>query len=425
MSWVVGSEGARAKLRQDVDNQPAIQSVYDASNETRIPPGTWTIHSTVNMTANKTIVGHGVERTTVKLVNDYPGPVFGLRGDGRWPNGRAAACPNVTVKGLTLWQTSNVSVACKVFWSYGDYLTLRNMRFRGGSYEGLYAGDVGLRANDIEAWDCGNGGPAYSNSTSGLNIFGHDGVIDGFRCIGCGQGVETGRSQMTWRNGVIASPGGGTPSLGINIGSNALGIYWTTIENCVINGYATGIQAGPNGIGRHSRLIVRNNDIYLSDEQAAGVWFAGGKTTNTVSGSFDNPYEGPDTYGSEISGNNIYITEPASAAIIYHTYPNEPTGVYGREPATISGNNIYFQLADPASQIGGVIVFGGKVSADCLVANNNIHGLPYGTGGGDIRSASITGNEAIPGMPKLSMRGNNAYGLDGRLRDLFINIEGA
>jgi hypothetical protein len=424
--------GDKAKLYSDADNWSALQSLLDGSTHITLPVGNWPISRTLNGGRwSQFIQGQGVERTTLRQYGDYAGPVVGFGGGTAWSTGtNYVGAQGMQIQGLTLHQQSQASgTNCfqatyqEAFVGESDHLTIRNVRVRGSRIEGIVvASDLHhVLLSDVEAWDCGNDAPVTGNSTAGINATSQDTIIEKFRCVRCGQGVETGNTNVTVRKGVVSDPGPGLPSLGINIGSASWGVYNTVVEDCVIAGYDSGIVVG-NGIGRLSRVIVRRNIIRdASTEGAGSITFAGGQEVNNVV----HPDQGPDTYGSEISDNEMDIFTTHNGVILYNTGPSPVYEYAGREPLSILRNIIRFNLADPSQQGAPVIGFAGKIVADCLVEGNQIYGLPDAPVRGDVQSYTSGTNQAVQGFPNLRVVGNNAWVLNNRLRSFSTRIEGA
>jgi hypothetical protein len=416
--------GLKAKLHPDADNWAALQGLLDVSTHLTLPAGTWPIHQTLNIgNTAKTIQGQGVERTTLWLTADFAGPTIGIGGAGRWPGSESyGAADGCNLFGLTARTSASASANCKcVFLNGGDDFLMDKVRVRGSAYEGIVTGSdihrVTLR--NIEAWDCGNGGPAYTLSTAGINATSIDLLIEDFRTLRCGQGVETGNTRVTVRRGVVSNPGSGLPSLGINIGSSVYGVWRTSVEDCTIDGYDTALSCG-SGNGRIAGVYFRRNTIHDLGAGESPITFFGGTLNNTV----PHPDQGPTTEGSEITDNTIYIHTPHQGTIGYNGGPVDVGGVNAREPLTITGNEIYFDLADPSLQTAPVIYFAGKILGDCIVRNNRIFGLPEAPSRGDIASFTNNDNPAVQGFPNLSTYGNYTFKPDSRERSPYVRIEG-
>lgn len=420
VSYAVGSGGSdprSVEIFPDADNWQALQDLWTGCTSITLPPGRWPIYQTFNMRSARTLAGQGVDQTTLVMVGGFAGPTLGLGGQGTWPSGFLAA-PNATIRGLTVEQTVNSSTNNKCIWSEGgDNLLVDNVRVKGSSYEGIVTSSNldGVTVRNFEAWDCGNGGPAYFLSTAGINCTSRNQLVENFRTLRCGQGVEGGNSRNEiFRKGVILGPGTATPSLGVNIGSTGRGIYQVTVEDVTVRGYDSSISMGPNGIGRLCGCIVQRCDV------DKGINFSGGQMTNAVPGQ---PGEGPDTEGSFILNNIVRINGLSDASILYNTGPSSPSyDVYGREPLTIRGNSFYY---DGTPQTTPSIGFAGKIVATCVVEGNFLYGLNAAPSRGDIASFTSGSNPAIPGMPNMTYRGNIAFNRSGMSRPFSAKIEGA
>jgi hypothetical protein len=424
-------DGSTCKLYSNQDNWAALQSFVDAHTTIQLPAGEWWISKCLNLKNNsQTLAGRGADNTTLKRISSVGGPVVGIAGDGAWEGssgyGRA---DNITVRKLSLWQTDESTTNCKCFFNNdGDNLLLENLRVIGSSYEGIVSGSncAYVRLSHIEAWNCGNGGPAYALSTAGINATSDQLIIEDFRTVGCGQGLETGNQHIVIRRGHISSPGAGSPQKGINIGSTGHGVYDVVIEDCIISGYDSAFGCG-NGIGRLCGIFFRRNKIYDEGDGAAAVEFMGGLENNLVTGE-QNRFEGPDLYGSEITDNEFYISAPHSESIIYNTGPANigNPNVHGREALLVARNKITYVSGDTSLQTSPIIGFAGNITGNITVQDNKVYGMPAAPSRGDLQTYTNNQNASIPGMPNLSYARNYAFDTNGkRLRSFVVNIEGA
>lgn len=411
-------DGSTLTIYPDTDNWSALQSFCDAHTAILFPDGNYPVSKCVNWKTGSEGVGRGMEATGFRMIGATGEPVFGLGGAGRWASSSGyGPATDVTLRGLTLYQTDQSSANCKCLFVNDEChrFTGRNLRFQGSYYEGVVAGSncIVVSLYDIEAIDCGNGGSAYTLSTAGINATAVDLTIDGFLCRGCGQGVETGNTRVTVRNGTIVSPGVGTPSLGINIGSSGYGVYQTTVENVLVSGYIAALTTG-NGIGRLAAVTIQNCDF------DGTVTFQGGVLNNSV----HHAHEGPDTEQSYFLNNIIRIAGLSSGPFTYNEgpTPHVPPGVLGREPLIIRGNRFYY---DSTPQTTPTIGFAGEISAVCLVDQNFIYGLAASPSRGDVASFTNGSNPPIAGMPNLTVRNTWAFDLNGRSRSFSIQREGA
>ena len=437
VSHARNENGVKAKLYPDADNWAALQTLLDVSTHVTLPAGEWPISRTLQMGQRRQAVqGQGVGRTTLRLYTNYGGPVIGIGAGTRWSptDTNYFGATGMMVRGLTLHQQSTAAGANCLYVSdqpvYGvnecNELKVYEVRVRGAAYEGIVAAssirDAHLK--NIEAWDCGNGGPAYALSTAGINATCGGLILEDFRTLRCGQGVETGNSNVIVRRGVITEPGAGTPGIGVNIGSTGWGIYDVEISDCKIYGYDSAIAVG-NGIGRLTSIRILRNLIHDEGAGNSPIEFQGGQTANGVA----NPFAGPDlsAEGSFIEDNVFEVSSPHQGAISYNTGPADlgNPNVYGREKLTVRGNIIRFVSGDTSLQTNPLIGFAGNITGDCLVTRNRVYGLPTAPSRGDVQSYTNNQNAAVQGMPNLSVYGNDAYLSTDRLRDFSVRIEGA
>lgn len=414
MPYARAEDGSRVELSTSADNWAPLQAFLAAHTSIQLPAGRFPLSQTLNIVnGGTTLTGRGVEGTTLSLSIPFAGPVIGIGGQGTWAGGYPPA-NGVTLRGLTASMEVDASPQCKCIYNAGgnDFLVER-CRVVGSPYEGIVSSSFSKRITlrDFEARNCGNGGIYYGLTTAGINCTSIDQLVDGFRCVGCGQGVECGNTRQVFRNGIITDPTVG--GFGINVGSSVAGVYDTTIEYCTVRGYSSAIVCG-NGNGRLAKVIVRHVDV------DGFISFAGGKTANVV----PHPDEGPDTYGSEISYNRVRIAAATdSGAIGYVSGINFSDSLYGREPLNILHNEI--TIDEHVAGTTPIIYFGGNISAACQLYANNINGIDSSPSRGDVASFSNLGNTAIPGIPNLVYGGNRAFNRNGAERALTYRIEGA
>ncbi len=424
MSYARAEDGSRLRLYHDSDNWSAFQTFIDAHSSILIPAGHWTFSKPINLGGKRyEFVGRGATATTLHNIGTFGGPVLGVGAYGTYAGSAGYGDANGTVvRGMTLQQDDETTAHCKCLYVLGaDDFVGENIRVRDSSYEGIVSGS-GLHRitfRNIEAWDCGNGGPAYTLSTAGINATSIDLLIEDFITLRCGQGVETGNTRVTLRRGLVTRRGEGLPSLGINIGSSVFGVYETTIEDCTVLGYDAPFGCG-SGNGRIASVTFRRNiakDAGVA--AAANLSFMGGILNNTV----PHADQGPTTGHSYIIDNEFYVTRPTNGCIGYSSGITDTNGLFGREPLTIARNKIFFDLAEEST--APVFFFAGEIIAPVELIDNEIHGLDAAPSRGDVQSFTLLGNPTVPGFPTLTYAGNVAYKRDGRTRNMVINIAGA
>lgn len=421
MSFAVAEDGSQCELHAYSDNWSAFQTFVDAHSSIFIPAGDWWFSRPVNV-GNRAyeLTAPSVEATILRNVGAFGGPVLGIGAAGTYA-GSAAYGPadGTIVRGMTLWQQDESTAHCKCLYNIGaSEFTAENIRVRGSSYEGIVSGSdlSGVTLRNIEAWDCGNGGPAYTLSTAGINATSVDLLIEDFVTLRCGQGVETGNTRVTVRRGLVTSPGSGEPSIGVNVGSSVYGVWRTTVEDVTISGYDSAMQVG-NGVGRIAGVYLRRLKIYDDGvEGISPITFSGGTLDNTVPHSD----QGPTTEGSYIEDCELHITAPHQGGIGYNSGIVDNSGLYGREPLVIQRNMVYMELDDPSEQTAPILFVAGEVGAAVDMFDNQIFGLPTAPIRGDIATFTNVANPVVPNMPTLTIRGNIAYGTNGRSRPFSI-----
>jgi hypothetical protein len=261
-----------------------------------------------------------------------------------------------------------------------DGVTISRCFIGGCDYEGVIGSYTATHTTlaDCVADDCGNGGPKYAQSTAGFNMVSPYTRLLRCRTTRCGQGCETGNSHVTMENCDFGSPGAGTPSIGINIGSTNAGIWDVVVVGCTTNGYRQAVQIG-NGNGRLAGVLLR--DCVFAD---GGVAFQGGMTKNLVA----TPHEGPDLFGSAFMNCKVHFTNPKlasnNAGFIYSVGPSylpshaptaatpKPPHAWGRAQLRVEDCSVSYDpgVADgstpPFSMTGGIT--GTVEFVRCLVA---------------------------------------------------------
>lgn len=413
-----------ALLTEGVDNQPALQSFLDSlapGSIVMIPEGSWSVASTLNVPPGIRVEGAGMDATEIVALGELNGPVVGWGGGGRWANsaGRTRS-DGVTITKMTLRQTAGGNTNDKCLWGEtGHDATISFVRFKGSNYEGGVSGNWNERilVEDCVAEDCGNGGPAYSLSTAGINFTSQTLILRRLKTVRCGQGIEAGAVDVDIEDCEITEPTSATPSIGINIGSTGAGIHNLNVRRNFVAGYPSSFQCA-NGIGRLSKIAVEDN-VFLD----GAVSFAGGKPTNNT--PHPDGGDGPDTFGSIIQRNTLIATKPNVVSIMYNTGPSPAYQVYGREPLRIERNTITYVLSNPALQTTPPLAFAGLIDVDCTAVENKIFGLDAASSRGDVASFTSGTNPAVPAFPKLRVAGNRAYTKAGAARAVSVKIEGA
>jgi hypothetical protein len=432
VSFARAEDGSTVELVPGSDNWARLQTFIDAHTSIYLPAGRWQISRTLNLRSGREITGCGVEATTIDLAWPFPGPVIAMGGNGSWQGSQGyGRADGVTLRGFrvlmsfTHLEAHNAAAGytfCKTILNdLGDDFTACNIRVEGTPYEGFTVGSTSKRATlrHIESINCGNGGPARSLPVAGVNPCAIDTLIDGFVVRRCGHGIESGNTRVTIRNGLITEPGTDGIGVGIVIGSSSLGVYRTTVEDCVVRGYNSSMGAGNGSNGRLAGVTFQRNDV------DGGIGFTGGKMTNNVVLPDEGdgpPNQGPDTEGSYIIDNVIRVNSPLSGSVIaYHSGLADTNGLYGREPLTIARNRILFGFSNPALMTNAVpIGFYGKIGAACVVEGNVISGLSAAPSNGDIRNETVHANPTIPLMPNLSVRANLSLNASGSRRTTVV-----
>lgn len=405
-------------LFPDADNRATLQSFLDslpAGVVVMMPSGVWPVYATLNGTKSLTIKGAGINSTTIVGQGaDYAGPVF-----------KAGVYDTIKVDNIVLediafkqeGRSPTQKHTCVNI--HGDHFRATRVKIEGSQYEGIQVDGncVDALFTDCVGVDCGNGGPAYTLSTSAFNSHARDTHYINCRTTGCGQGCECGSRGTIVEGCTFENPGAGGPSIGINVGSNAWGVHDVKIMGNFVRGYPSGIGCG-NGIGRLSKVEITGNVV-----DGGTIGFMGGKTTNAVPG---NPNEGPDLYGSICSGNTIIVRQANGGALLYNTGPEATAVEFGRENLTMDSNTIVSLIPSNAEQqVAMWTGCAGKITAIVKITNTKIFNSDVAPDRGDIASESNNASVAVPGMPTLSLSNNRVFRWDGAERSLNVRIEGS
>ena len=185
---------------------------------------------------------------------------------------------------LGIRQIKNPTTVIQAFTLYNTFQgVVDNVRVIGYSHEcaidgGGYTayGDV-LRNSDIGP--CGNGGPAYSNSSSGINYNGAHPLIYNNYVWGSGQGEEYGgRGAEIYGNTYDGRTlSGGNQGICFNIGSTGSGVWNVDFHDNTCIGFLSA-GGGYNSIGTMDRITIDHNQFINS-----GIFhIAGGLDSNSI-----------------------------------------------------------------------------------------------------------------------------------------------
>lgn len=420
MPFARAEDGSLLQLNTDSDNWAALQAFCDAHHSVLLPDGRYPISKTLNAkNAGFELSGKGMEATTLLLNAETNGPVVGWGANGLWAGSSGYGQADfVKLSRMTLETQSTLSTNSKCLWIVnGDDATLRNVRAKGAVYEGFVNGSNVKRTScyDIEAVECGNGDAVlFPRTTAGINMTGIDQLIDGFRTINCGQGVECGNTRETFKRGLITDDGTHPlgPRLGFTIGNSVYGVYRTTVENNTVIGYPTAVSC-TNVNGRLAAVTIQRNHLY------GAVEFSGGALNNVV----PHPDQGPTTEGSFIIDNEIIMDTLLYGPVLYNGGNVSNGGLFAREPLTIARNNL--RILSEVAYTSPVFSYAGLMVGTCLLYGNAVYGLSHAPSRGDVQTFSFGANLSTPGCPALSYYGNIPIDHNGRYRTWVANIEGA
>lgn len=188
------------------------------------------------------------------------------------------------LQNLEIRQVKHPSNTNQAFDFYQTYKALAdNIRVIGYSYEcaidGGGAHNYGDEIRNSQLGPCGNGGPAYTGTTSainynGANIYVHDNTV-----WGSGQGEEYGGREGQIENNEYdgSTLSGGNQGTCFNLGSTGSGVFnvWFTGNHC--KKFLSAVHGG-NSIGTMDRIHIENNLF----EDSGIVAVAGGIDTNSV-----------------------------------------------------------------------------------------------------------------------------------------------
>lgn len=402
-------------LSTTADNQPALTLLLSWSppgSTITLPTGEWPVDSSVVVMKKIRIRGAGIRSTTIYgRGEDWGGAVFVV---GNYSND--IKVNGVSFEDLAVDQRGRSPTKTHTCINiHGDDLAFTRVLIKGSQYEGIAGYSAKCSFTDCVGEDCGCGGPAYPLRLAAFNV--HIGAKH-LRTVvrRCGQGFEIG-TNCVLDSCDVGEERPDCPCLGANIGSHSWGIHNVLIRNSSFR-CRDAIGVG-NGNGRCSKIIIEN--CLIVD---GAMTFMGGKSVNAVPG---NPYEGPDTYGSRISGNVFIIHKANNGTLMYATGLTQAEGdVFGREPLTIS-RNVFVNLIPASEQqmIPAWIEFAGKIVAKTICSDNVFLNTEAAPNRGDVCSRHNHDNLAVAGFPSLLQVRNLAVKPDGSQRPVVSNIWGS
>jgi hypothetical protein len=343
--------------------QGSIDRAARNSGSVKLAAGVYLVSRPIVVPSGITVVGAGMDRTTIRNIGRFPGPLvqFGMKG----------AVRNVTLSDFCVEVKDNdlKGTNC-IQGDQADDVRITRVKVRGSKYEGLVGGAHARRwtVTDCEAEECGNGGSAYQLSTAGINVASREVLLKNCKTRRCGQGFEFGNLNVTLEGCSATEPGPGTPSLAFNCGSAVVGVHKVKVVKCTSEGYASALVVG-NGIGRMSALTVEA--CTFTD---GSITFSGGKPKNSV----PTPDQGPDVSGSFIRDCTVRWTKPSehtAAAMLYNTGIAKDGKVLGREPLTVERLKVKFAAKPTGTVSQPIMGVAGQVSAKVVFRNCMVEGL--------------------------------------------------
>ena len=174
---------------------------------------------------------------------------------------------NIIIADLTVRQVKNPTNVRQVIVGQQTYnVQVFNTRGIGPSHE-CYIMGGGAKSqrwvvHNNDMGPCGQGGPAYANNTSALNIQGEDWLVHSNVVRESGQGVEMGaRRGVLLNNKLIGTPG--ISVLAVNVGNTSPGIWDNLIQGNLIKDYPGGVIV-TNSLGTASTTRIIGNEFINS-----------------------------------------------------------------------------------------------------------------------------------------------------------------
>jgi hypothetical protein len=392
--------------------QDSIDRAAKSGGTVRLAIGVYLVSKPIVLASGTTIVGAGMDRTTIRNLGRFGGPLvqFGMKGEVR----------NVNLQDFCVEQRDNDLKGTNCI--QGDQahdVHLTRIRVRGSRYEGMVGGSHARRwfVDSCEAEDCGNGGPAYSLSTAGINVCSRETVLVRCKTKRCGQGFEFGNLNVHLLYCTAEEPTSAEPSIGFNCGSSVVGISKVHVFGCRSVGYPSAIGFG-NGIGRLSGVTVEGCTCI-----DGSIGFSGGKTLNHV----PTPDQGPDVSGSYIRDCVVRWTKPSDktfCAILYSTGPSADGKIYGREPLVVSRLRVQFAAKPNGKIICPIMGVSGHVSAPVTFRDCVVEGLDEAPLRGDAEVASNNANKLPGDIDHIRFVNCTATTSSGAEREFEVHLEG-
>ena len=367
---------------QNGDAWNSLQSSIDRAAKNggtvRLAAGVYSVSQPIVLRPGTTIVGAGMERTTIRNLGRFPSPLIQI--------GMKEESSNVTLQDFCVEQRDNdlKNTHC-IFGDNANDVRMTRIRVKGSRIEGIIGGAHARRwtLDSCEADGCGAAGPTFGRmSGAGINVTSRDVVLMRCKTVRCGQGFEFGNLNVHLLYCSAEQPNGAGPSIAFNCGSAVVGVSKVHLFRCSSAGYPSALIVG-NGIGRMSGLVV--DGCTFVD---GSISFAGGKPKNSVV----TPDQGPDVSGSYIRDCVIRWTKPsdqASASMLYATGIKAEDRVLGREPLIVQRLRVEF-TAKPTGKVSTpVLGIAGHVSAPVIFRDCVVEGLD---------EAPIRGDGAVFGV---------------------------
>jgi hypothetical protein len=359
--------------------QRSIDRAAKSGGTVRLAAGVYLVSKPIVLPTATTMVGAGMDRTTIRNLGRFPEPLVQF--------GRKGEVNRIALQDFCVEQRDNdLKGSNCIHGEEAHDVRLTRIRVRGSRYEGIIGGGHGRRwlLDECQAEDCGCGGPAYTMGVAGINVTSRDAVLVRCKTRRCGQGYEFGNLNVQLLYCTAEEPGQASPSIAFNCGSAVLGVSKVHLFRCTSEGYRDALICG-NGIGRLSGVTV--DSCTFVD---GSITFSGGKPKNTV----PTPDQGPDVSGSEIRDCVVRWTRPGAktvSALLYNTGPHADGKVMGREPLLVRRLRVQF-AAKPIGRVSDpVLGVAGHVAAPVVFRDCVIEGLDEPPVSGD---GAVFGNNA-------------------------------
>jgi hypothetical protein len=418
------TSGERAEFRPTVgegeDWAPAWERLIGWSRKRKgesrvtLPKGTLKFSRGMRILDKMRIAGPGSERCEIVNLDAKHKNAVVFAGINGWENPPFEAADDWSLTGVTIRQT-----ACTSAGSHGlaapstHRATLEDVTVVGAKHEGIVVGGTLLRATRCKAVDCGEGSEFRSFTGAGLNLNAHGMRVVECETLRCGQGFESGASDIEFvrcqaLEGLRSTRFGDGNLYGFNLGNANQGCCRVRLLDCASSGHPTAVGYA-NVNGRSGGLTIER---FVSQGGTIGVGLGRRKNLAEPPKEFSFPAGEP----CVIRNCRFEFDGPATQhAVVFNGGPAKVDWkVWTDADLTVSDCKAVYRNAAAAQSVRAPFGVFGDAKAKLIFRNLEVRGLDFAPQQGHFAQSSIVANQAPKKLPNVRVTGVKAFRGDGK-----------